>query len=144
MTVIAWDGETLAADKRSNIGSRHVTVTKIFKRDGMLIGGAGHTMLINQMVEWISLGCNPHTFPDANRDLNTCVCMMVISKDKKIHIYENVPFPIIVEQSQHAIGSGSEFARMAMHLGKKAREAVELTCLFDSNCGNGIDTLRIE
>lgn len=79
MTVIAWDGKTLAADKRVGYGNMHRTTTKIRRVGDALVG------------------CS---------------------------------------------GSGS-LAVAAMHLGKSAREAVEIACLYDMNCGNGIDTLEL-
>ena len=36
-----------------------------------------------------------------------------------------------------------DFALAAMHLGKSAREAVEVACALDVFCGNGIDTLEL-
>lgn len=39
MTCVAWDGHTLAADKRSCYGSMITTVTKIHRIDGVLVGG---------------------------------------------------------------------------------------------------------
>lgn len=41
----------------------------------------------------------------------------------------------------HAIGTGRDYARAAMHLGRNAVEAVQVAILFDENCGNGVDTL---
>jgi hypothetical protein len=30
-----------------------------------------------------------------------------------------------------------------MFLGKSASDAVEIACLFEHNCGNGVDTLEL-
>ena len=46
-----------------------------------------------------------------------------------------------VEDQFAAWGSGRDFALTAMHLGKSAREAVEIACLFENGCGNGVDVL---
>lgn len=41
MTVIAWDGVTLAADRLSGCTGVRMSLTKIHRVDGMLVGGAG-------------------------------------------------------------------------------------------------------
>ena len=46
-----------------------------------------------------------------------------------------------IDGEYYAEGIGRSFAIMAMHLGKTPAEAVELTALFDSSCGNGVDVL---
>lgn len=142
MTVIAWDGKTLAADKRTSFGSRHLTTRKVQRVNGHLVAGAGDTAAILDMVEWFRAGANPHTLP-ANQRTDNFVSLLVITPEGEIREYSNGPYPVVIENSQWAIGSGADFARTAMHLGKPAREAVEIACMFDSNCGNGIETLEL-
>jgi ATP-dependent protease HslVU (ClpYQ) peptidase subunit len=58
--------------------------------------------------------------------------------------YESTPHPLVIQDKHWAIGSGRDFAIMAMHLGKTAAESVELASLFCNDCGNGVDTLELE
>lgn len=143
MTTIAWDGETFAADKRTSFGSRIATTIKIHRVGAMLVGGSGGTAEIQEMVQWIKDGRNPDKFPAAQRDGATCTSMLVIQPDEPIWHYENSPYPLHIYNKQWAIGSGCNYAIAAMHLGKTAREAVEIACLFDSNSGNGVDELTL-
>jgi ATP-dependent protease HslVU (ClpYQ) peptidase subunit len=143
MTTIAWDGRTLAADKRTSFGSRHLTTSKVHRINGALVAGAGETAKIIEMVEWLRAGANPHTLPD-NQRTDNCVSLLVITPEGEVREYSSGPYPMVVENAQWAIGSGADFARVAMHLGKSAREAVEIACMFDSSSGNGIDTLEFE
>lgn len=144
MTVIAWDGRTLAADKRTSFGGLHATTTKVRRMsDGRLVAGCGITALIQEMHVWLESGADPATFPAAQRDKNDCASMLVIQLDGSLSQFENSPHPLRFENRQWAIGSGRDFAVMAMRLGKSAAEAVILTAEFCHDCGNGVDALDL-
>lgn len=143
MTVIAWDGKTLAADKRA-IQNGYVggTVTKIHRWDGGLCAFAGDFDVGMQMVEWLRGGGNPEKFP--TRQAQNCDALfMVIANDGRVARYERTPIPLPFENVQQAMGSGRDYALAAMYLGLSARKAVEVACALDSGCGNGIDELTL-
>lgn len=144
MTVIVWDGKTLAADKRACNGTLIRTTTKIFKINGCLLGYAGDPSFGNQMVAWFADGEKPESFPQQQRDKDDWIGLLVIRPDKTIHKYERAPHPIEFEDEHFAFGCGRDFALAALHCGKTAREAVEIACLFDNGCGNGVDTLTLD
>lgn len=144
MTVIAWDGKTLAADRLVCFGGTRAHVTKIRRVGDLIIGGAGATELIYAMLDWFDKGADPKEFPTSQRERNNCPSILVVTRDAKILHYESTPDPIVIENKFWAIGSGSTFALAAMHLGRDSREAVEVACALDSNCGNGIDMLTLE
>lgn len=146
MTVIAWDGRTLAADKRTSFGGAHATTTKVHRlASGELVAGVGNTAQISEMLAWLAGSRDPATYPaDAQRKPDDCVSMLVVQLDGTLHQYEHTAHPIVIENRQWSIGSGGDFAMMAMHLGKTAVEAVELASLFCSNCGNGVDALELK
>ena len=143
MTVVAFDGRVMAADKRSSFGGLHATTTKVHSVGGMVIAGCGPTALIAEMRQWLVDGADPATFPAAQRDDTKCTSILVKRPGTPLWQYENTPHPIVIENAQWAIGSGRDFAVMAMHLGKSAVEAVELTSLFCSDCGNGVDAIEV-
>lgn len=143
MTVIAWDGKTLAADKRSTYGGMICTVTKIQKVNGLLVGGAGEASFIGAMFEWIKGGRVTAEFPTAQASKDDWQTVLVIELDGSNSLYERTPHPIRYEQSHIAIGSGREYARAALHLGCNAQEAVAVAVALDSGCGNGIDALTL-
>ncbi len=144
MTCIAWDGKTLAADKRACFGGTINTVTKIRRIGQVLVGGSGETSFIGAMFDWIEKGRVHKDFPDSQRDKDDWQPVIVIEADGTPSIYERTPFPVRNENTFLAIGSGRDYARAAMHLGKTAREAVEVAIALDIGCGNGIDTLSLE
>lgn len=143
MTCIAWDGTTLAADRRCCYGSMISEATKIHRVNGLLVGGSGDFPFILAMIEWIRDGRKLEAFPKHQSDKDDWQPILVIELEGITSIYERTPYPIRQEQKHVAIGSGREFARAAMYIGKTAREAVEVACALDSGCGNGIDTLTL-
>lgn len=143
MTVIAWDGKTLAADKRACIGTMISTVTKIQRIGNLLVGGAGDFGYVLAMFDWIKKGRRALSFPDDQRSADNWQLVIVIEVDGTASIYERTPFPVRYEQTFVAIGSGREFARAALYMGATAAEAVSVACALDNGCGNGIDTLEL-
>jgi len=140
MTVIAWDGFTLAADKRNTTAGVASTVTKIFRVEKELValhGAAAHAL---ELLEWFKRGALPSTFPSFREDERGFIC--VIGVNGKVRIYEG-PYPMPHEDPLFACGAGRDFALAAMALGHTAAEAVAVACQFDVNCGNGIDTLTL-
>ncbi|SOD42382.1 hypothetical protein [Nitrosovibrio sp. Nv4] len=142
MTVIAWDGRTLAADKRSINSGLARTVTKIYRVGDSVVAIAGNLDQGLLMVEWVRNGCNPETFPGSQRDKDDWATV-VVADANGVRSYERTPYPIAVEDKFWAAGSGRDFALAAMHLGKSAIEAVQVACVFQSDCGNGCDSYEI-
>lgn len=144
MTCIAWDGKTLAADKRSCGGSLHSTVTKIFKVNGTLVGVSGDFVVGMSMLNWLLKGGDAAAFPEKQKVRETYATVVQIDTDGKVWKYEDTPYPFRVEEPFYAIGSGRDFAIAAMHYGKSSLEAVLLASRFDPGCGNGVDALRLD
>jgi hypothetical protein len=143
MTVIAWDGHTLAADKRGSGGNSILTTTKIFRVKGCLVGYTGQLVFGQQMLAWFEAGENIPDFPPSQRDKDDWSLLLVVRPSGKLQLYERVPYPVTYEDKLFAVGSGADYALAAMHCGKTAAEAVELTSRLDSSCGNGVDILSL-
>lgn len=141
MTVIAWDGKTLAADRRCTSGGLPRTTCKIRRINGQLVGASGDAADAARLMWWIEKGCDASTYPLNERDPSAIA--LVIMPDGRKFMFEG-PIPIEFHDPVIAVGSGRDYAMAAMHCGKTAREAVEIACLFDVNCGNGIDDLELE
>jgi hypothetical protein len=143
MTVIAWDGKTLAADKRADVGGMTYTTTKLFRVRDAIVGVAGNAALSRAMVEWLIAGADPSRFPDGQK-IRDDACGLLVIQGWRVFKYEYTPHPFEIEDRQVAMGSGRDYALCAMRLGKTAAEAVALACEFDPGCGNGIDTLELQ
>lgn len=142
MTVIAWDGTTLAADKRAVCNGFIRTTTKIKRIRDMLVGCAGDLGVAAAMMAWIERGCDESKYPDSQKDTDDMVSTIIIWPDKTIWRYEITPFPFRIEDTVFAIGSGRDYAIGAMSRGATAKEAVFAASLYDIYCGNGIDELQ--
>jgi 20S proteasome alpha/beta subunit len=141
MSVIAWDGSVLAADKRvTNGGIAHIC-TKIEKHNNQLYGITGMWDDGVELREWHKAGANPEKFPAKARDDKAT---LIVINDKGINVYNCGPYPMIYEDKQAAWGSGRDFAEAAMHLGKSAVTAVEVACHFQTDCGAGVDALQLD
>lgn len=146
MTVIAWDGRTLAADKLCTFGPTKGTVTKIFRHGDCLVGIAGNLSVGMETLEWFKAGAVPADYPAANRvdrSEGGGASLFVIRPDGTAWKYESTPVPWKFDSAFCAVGSGDESALVAMHCGKSAREAVEIVCRFNTGCGNGVDILTL-
>ena len=143
MTVIAWDGKTLVADKKAVRGDLMYRTTKIKKaRSGELMGVCGAFNMGLQLFDWYDSGANKDKFPSCSGD--DWARLVVIGTDLIIKTYEGKPFPIIVEEPFHAWGSGCSFALAAMKMGADAVRAVEIASELSPECGLGIDTLVLD
>lgn len=143
MTVIAWDGKTLAADRRATQSGLAYAVTKIERCSGALIGYTGDACNGLALKQWWKDGCVPTEFPDSCKTAYDQT-LIVITAIGEILVYTCSPFPLQIEQQFHAWGSGRDFAIAAMHYGETAVEAVKCAIQYQSDCGNGIDTLTLE
>ena len=140
MTVIAYDGKNLVADKKCSANGLSSTVTKIYKINDCLVGCAGDVTYCNQLISWFKNGEDKQNFPEMG---DVYLGMLVIRPSKEVHYFENNPFPILLEDKFIAIGSGDHFAEGCMYSGKTAIEAVLLTNQHINSCGNGIDVLKV-
>ena len=146
MTVIAWDGEVLAADKMASNGNNLRTVTKIYKVPQGICGMAGEFWHGLEMLNWFEDGMVPDEFPKCSGDDGDGSHILLITHEKQIITFHPKcrGYGEVFEEEQFAIGSGAEYATTAMYLGYSAVEAVEVACELSPGCGVGIDTLRLD
>lgn len=145
MTIIAWDGTTLAADKQSTTVGYGATVTKIFRVRNGLLGIAGNGAHGMAIMRWINEGCDPDKWPKPVDEANSADCLFISNQREIFEFFgSSGAYPVQYEDRYNATGSGRDYALAAMYLGKTAREAVEVACALDVNCGKGIDTLELE
>lgn len=143
MSVIAWDGRCLAADKRSLTGDLiRPLLGKVFKVKNELIGYVGGVGKGEELLAWYKGGANPAEFPDFLRDNTQSSLIVVASKGNDLRQYNSSPYPVRFMPGQHAWGSGREYALAAMYCGKTAPESIEVATKFDCGCGDGVDVLR--
>lgn len=137
MTVLAWDGRYLAADRQATFGGTAVPATKIFRHKDVLIGCAGDAQECLAFLEWYKSENMPK--PTLKAEFS---CYVI--SDKKLYKYESMLYPFLMDTPFWAAGCGADYALGAMASGKTAQEAVEIACRFDIGCGLGVDVLDSE
>lgn len=143
MTIVAWDGTTLAADTQADASGVRASVTKIFRlTDGSLFAGSGSLDQVLEMRNWVDKGASAEDFPSTQRDKDDWQPCINITKNG-VYRYERTPFPIKFNCAYFTEGSGSYFATAALHLGKNAVEAVQVAIDLCPSCGGSIDTLTL-
>lgn len=141
MTVIAWDGTTLAADKMLSDNIVWRTCKKIREVNGCLIATCGDADLTREVVAWLANGGFPEDFPESARHVDNLSEVLVITEYGEIHMYQRTPYPIIVEGNIVAMGNGRDAAMAVMALGHDAIKAVEIANQVCTGCGGGIDSM---
>ena len=144
MTVIAWDGKMLAADKQATSSGLRVTCTKIRRAaDGSLLAWTGDGAAGMLMANWYDAGQKADEYPKPQADKDEWARLVVI-RGGKIHTYDRWPVLLTYEDKFMAFGSGRDFALGAMSMGATAKEAVEIACRFENGCGMGVDYMALE
>ena len=142
MTVIAWDGKSIAADRRSERGEITGTVLKLFSgRDGYTLATCGTLTKGLILMEWFNKGADREKWPEF-QSTNDCNNVIVARKGELL-IYCQDSIPLTVLDKFSAWGSGGEFAIGAMEMGATAEEAVLATNKHCASCGHGVDVIDL-
>lgn len=139
MTTIAWDRDarTLAGDTLATAGGLPYRATKIHRlSDGRLYGGSGNAEDLFAVLHWLDQG--------GEKPKVTDFAALLIGTDGRCQRMESALVPFPVAEPFHAIGSGRDFAILAMRLGKSAQEAVALAAEFDIYTGGEIQALSLD
>lgn len=145
MTVIAWDGKTLAADSRSVTSGMSHAGTKIrrLKDDRGLVGVFGDAGVASQLLHWIEnspgdfAAFPPHLYGNGEGGL------VFINPEGEAGQLCGSPM-LDMFPAPWAWGGGAEMALGAMHAGATAEEAVQICCEHSEYCGGAVQTIRHE
>lgn len=141
MSVIAWDGKYLAADKQSTCGNVRGVTTKIRRLDnGDIVGWTGkleHGLLLS---EWYANGARRDEWPEFQSEEDWC--RLIVSNPAGVFEYEQKPVAQRVEDSFMAWGDGRSIALGALAMGASAAQAVEIANRFSIYCGCGVDVME--
>src|SRR5690606_6491601 len=117
MSVVVWDGTTLAADRQVAAGQVKQAMTKLRRLpDGRLAGFVGAMGRGVALLDWLTRGADPATFP-ALRDDGDYAELLVVHPDGRTESYENHPVPMVWLAPPVATGSGAGPALGAIHAG---------------------------
>lgn len=144
MSIVAWDGKTVAADKQGTSGDMRVAVAKIHRlTTGEVLAWVGLYEQGLFLIDWWKRGVRLEDWPDFQKQEKDWTILIVINK-LGVWEYERLPVGQRVEAPFMAWGSGREFAMGAMAMGADAKRAVEIACQFNIRCGMGIDVMEVK
>lgn len=142
MSVIAWDGKSIAADKQATCADMPRTTSKLIRLpNGEIAGITGDEAAGVLLIRWYTDGADPAKWPERQRT-SDWTRLIVLGADG-LKFYEQDPLPLRCHDEFMAFGSGRDFAMGAMAAGATAREAVEIACMLNIHCGMGVDEMTL-
>ena len=140
MSVIAWDGKTIAADRQMTSGDMGVTCCKLVRLPSRaIVGWTGTAECGLVLLDWLN---GKREWPKFQEDKERWTRLVMVD-DKGVWFYEQEPVPIQVLDKFMAWGSGRDFAMGALAMGATAERAVEIANQFCVTCGMGVDVFEI-
>lgn len=141
LTVIAWDGKTLAGDRMRQVYFTPTPARKVWRaraKDGrrFLVGAAGEIVDCVAFVRWLKKGT------DELKPTPTDFIGLVIDDKRQIWMVDQKLVYFRIREKFWSIGSGADYAIAAMACGRSAADAVRIASRFDSRCGLGVDVVR--
>lgn len=144
MSVIAWDGQVLAADSQATSADARSLAVKLHRLpDGRIAGFTGPLDLGMQLVHWLRDGARLDAWP-ATQGTDDWCRLIVWDPAVGLGHYERYPVLIPVLDPYTAFGSGRDFALGAMAQGASAVEAVEAAIKHGTTCGGPVRWHRTE
>lgn len=154
MTVVACRNNIIAADRMASVSGTALTVPKLFTvHDGSLVrivSGEKYPIVIAisgdyglglMRARWYADPDTDHT--DYPKAIDNHWARIVVATYDSVVAYEDYPIAIPYLDEFVAFGSGMDYAMGAMRNGADAIEAVQVTCAFDTSCGNGVEFARL-
>ena len=144
MTVLVWDGDTLATDRQANDGSLAWESSKawyISGKTGVCIAtGVGMLKDIIVAREWWKEGGQPSHWPFSHTTNN---CQFIVVDGGGLHLFDGTPYPETRAFTPCAFGHGRDFAYGALAMGANAKEAVEAANKYSLHCGIGVELFTL-
>ncbi|MDO8705365.1 MAG: hypothetical protein Q7J84_10510 [Sulfuricaulis sp.] len=145
MTTIAWDGKTLAGDKKCELDGSCTRCVKVFKitcaphGTPALVGCAGASADCVAVVEWLK---------DTSKikpEVTSLSALFVVPTQRGAWAFWLAEALVMVPlcKGAFAIGSGGAHALGAMAAGKSARDAVMIASKLDRSTGLGVDVVKL-
>jgi hypothetical protein len=144
MSVVAWDGNILAADRMGVNGNLKILLPKIkILKNKDVVAWVGDYPCGLMLADWYESGAKKENWPEFKDD-QFATLIVLKTKEKTLETYTDYPIAEPVYDKLMAWGSGRDFALTAMYLYKTAPMAVNIAARFDSSCGNGVECYDID
>jgi hypothetical protein len=140
MSVVVWDGQSLALDRGATDGVTMWELDKWWKDGDDVLTGVGHHATLVALRDWYLAGRDLDTFPRLLQPAE-----LVVVTGGRLHRYEHTsPRPIDHGTNKCAFGAGRDFAYGAMAMGATAEQAAQVACGFSVACGHGVKVFRFD
>lgn len=138
MTTVAWDGRVLAADRMAVYSSTPYRVRKLFECERYCYGATGFLHEAIRIAEWLAGGARREESPGMGD--GGCNGIVVDRLTGQAFTVEGNRATLVrIRSRTFATGSGGDFARAAMAMGKGAIDAVKVASKLDIYTGLGVD-----
>lgn len=144
MSVIAFDGKSIAADRIGVTDGMRTTSTKLWKVGQEILATYGDPTRGAVLRGWWIRGGKEEDFPARPKDpTNDDLSTLIVVTKNVVRVFVDRPVTYIVEDRFMAWGAGRDFAMGAMAMGATAEQAVEVACRLSIYCGMGIDVFHL-
>lgn len=147
MTTIAFDGQTIAADTMNQDGhGLKDYASKLMIGTNLIVGGAGQSHQIRnwwRKVKTMTVGeLLEYGYPDFHHEDDNPAILLVDAATLKCYKLGGSMFELC-SRGFHAVGSGRDYALAALHMGRSARQAVQVAMEFDTGTGGKIEVVKL-
>ena len=144
MSVVVWDGESVAADKAAISSDMRARTTKLWRIEtGEILAWTGTQDCGLLLAQWYKNGAHAAQWPMFQSDKELWTRLIVVSC-QGVKYYEIQPVAQMVEDPYMAWGSGRDYAMGALAMGASAVQAVEIASRFCVTCGGGVDVMPVK
>lgn len=158
MSVVAFDGTYLAADRCGTFGERSMVIPKLeildLKSRRYAIAIIGDSKMAHRAIDWMwrnielppqdreEYPSSPQSTPNSE---HTAIVAYNFNDEAIVEEYSDSKFPEFVHGDNlfMAWGSGWDIANGAMYMGADAKRAVEAANYLSPYCGFGYDAFHI-
>ena len=139
MSVVVWDGKSLAVDRGATDGFTMWELEKAWEIGDEVVTGVGPLDVILRLVTWYRGGCGADAFPRSAQDAELIIASPVGLR----RITSASPTQINHGLNLCAFGAGRDFAYGALAMGATAEQAVKVACRFSVSCGHGAQVFHL-
>jgi hypothetical protein len=151
MTIVVWDGETLATDMQANDGMQKWKSEKAWYigkdfDEVQIVSGVGILQDIIRLREWYKTGSSEDKFPIAfgSHRVTPTAKLIVVTELEGLLLYDGIPHPIEYGFKPCAFGEGKDFALGALSMGATSAQAVNVANEHSLHCGKGVTELTLK
>jgi ATP-dependent protease HslVU (ClpYQ) peptidase subunit len=138
MTTVAYKNGIIACDKQGTDGNVGMKASfKAVRTDDTVYLITGTLYKGVRFAEWLADGQHGKAPKLKNTDV-----LEFDMRSGKLVIYEGQSYPLPVEETMYAYGSGGQIALGAMAAGATAEEAVKIAIKYDVYTGGGVQVYR--